>query len=253
MEKITSRDNKLIKLIKKLSEDKKNRDSTNLFVVETIKVVDDLIKQGIKCQNILFSNEKLRQKILGYSDVLSYETTQNIIESISSLKSPDGIIAIFVKPKLNFSIEANKKYIILNNIQNPGNVGTIIRTASAFDVAGVILCNSSSDIYNPVLIRSSMGAVFSTPIMVVTSLSDIIKKLKAEKFTIYASALDKTAMPINEVVFERSSAVVLGSEGKGLCVDDIKLCDKTVYIPITKVDSLNVSSAATILIYKLMV
>jgi TrmH family RNA methyltransferase len=243
---INSKENKLIKLTKKLFDDKKNRDASNLFVVESYRIVKDLIAHGNIPQNILVSSNS--KYISEFKDATIVEN--KIFSTISLLGNSDGVLAIFPKKNNSFEILPNKKYVLLDNIQNPSNVGSIIRTCVAFDIDGILLVNGVSDITNPMLIRSSMGSNFFIPINVYTSFSDVVKVLKKNKITIYATALDKNAKKINDIIFDKSSCLVFGNEGNGLSKQDIELCNQTIYVPISdKIDSLSVSNAAAIIIY----
>jgi TrmH family RNA methyltransferase len=252
MEKITSKKNKLIKSAKKLISEKKYRDETNLFVCESIRVVKTLIKNGFKYRNIIISDTSKYVNDFKENENVALVPEQ-LFSSISLLANNDGVLAIFNKEKNNFDYLPNKKYIILDKIQNPGNLGTIIRTCVAFEIDGIIITNDSVDLYHPNIIRSSMGSVFSLPIKVSTNLSDVIKTLKDKEYTIYGTAINKAAIKISSVKFEIASAIVFGNEGNGINQKDLMLCDKVIYIPISeKVDSLNIAVAAGIIINKLV-
>jgi TrmH family RNA methyltransferase len=256
MLKITSKDNKLVKSTKKLLIDKKYRDLTNLFVAESYRVIDTLINNKINIRNLIVSSEsKYFQLAKDYEkngvDVVILP--KNIFNSLTTLSTSDALIGIFNKPKNNFNIIKNGKYIILDRIQNPGNLGSIIRTAVGFNVDGIIISNDSVDLYNPNIIRATMGSCFSVPIKFVTSLVDTINQLHQQAFKIYATAISSNAKKLNEISFKQeSTAVIFGNEGNGLKEDVIKMCDEIIYIPVSaKIDSLNVSVAVGIVLYKL--
>ncbi|MDR2847210.1 MAG: RNA methyltransferase [Mycoplasmataceae bacterium] len=251
MEKIVSRDNKLVKLAKKLFEDKKYRDATNLFVCESMRVVEQVIKNKIAPQNIILSSQsKYIGKFSEYKEAVIVD--HRVFESISSLKNSDGVMGVFNKVKLNFELTKGN-YIILDRIQNAGNLGTIIRTAVAFGIDGVVITNDSVDIYNPAIIRATMGSIFVIPIKFITSLAAAIDLFKKANFKVYASILNDKAVDIDRVNFSnKSNAMILGNEGNGIKIEDAKKCDEMVYIPINKtVDSLNVAVAAGIIIAKM--
>jgi TrmH family RNA methyltransferase len=247
-QEIISPQNKLIKLVKKIIGDKKYRDITNLFVGEGYRVVNQLIDSKVKLQNILISkNSKYINKFDDVSII-----PDNIFTQISSLTNSDGVLGVFVKPKIDFNIQPNKKYIILNKLQNPNNLGSIIRTCVAFNIDGIFITNDSVDLFHPTIIRSSMGTVFNIPIKFSTSLMDVIKSLKQMNYQCYATTINKYAKDINTIDFSSSSAVVFGNEGNGLEEKDIKLCDTQIYIKISpKIDSLNVASTVAIIAHKL--
>ncbi|GHU26971.1 rRNA methyltransferase [Bacilli bacterium] len=255
MEKITSVDNKLIKSIKKLNNDKKYRDVTNLFVAESYRVIKTLIESKVVCRNLLATHDsKYFGEAVRYNKqgITVDEINHKIYESISSLSTADGMVAVFVKPNNKFSLETNKKYVVLDRIQNPGNLGTIIRTAVAFNIDGIIITNDSVDLYHPNIVRATMGSLVNVPVKVSTSLLDVIKNCKIKGITTYATSLNTKAKPLSEVNFTKSAAVIFGNEGQGLNNNDIKACDENIYIPISnKIDSINVSTAASIVMYQL--
>ncbi|MDR2823329.1 MAG: RNA methyltransferase [Mycoplasmataceae bacterium] len=256
MEKITSTQNKLIKYIKKLSTDKKYRDETNCFVAETGRAIDTLIANEVKCQNLVIANNsKYIGKISYFRQLnISVEVVANhVYEMISSLANADGIIAVFRKPSTSFEIMKDRKYIVLDRIQNPGNLGSIIRTAVALNIAGIVITNESVDLFHPTIIRSTMGSLFSIPVKFSTSLTDTIQTFKKKGFACYATGISKNAKQLDAVKFFTSSVVVFGNEGNGLNKDDIKICDELIYIPINdKVNSLNVATASAIIMFKMM-
>lgn len=247
-QEILSPQNKLIKLVRKVIDDKKHRDATNLFVAESYRVVKQLIDSGIKLQNILLSKDS--KYINQFKDVSIIPNS--IFSQLSSLSNSDGVIGLFVKPKINFVIKQNKKYVILNKLQNPSNLGSIVRTCVAFNIDGIFITNDSVDIFHPTIIRSSMGSIFNIPIKFSTSLIDVIKDLKQNDYRCYATTINKNAKDINEINFASSSAIVFGNEGNGLNDNEIKLCDEQIYIKISpKIDSLNVASSVAIIAHKL--
>lgn len=255
MEKITSTQNKLIKAIKKLANDKKERDVTATFVAETQRVIETLIANGAKCRNLLIKEQsKAFNYVKKYLDMGIHIdiASPSIFDSVSTLANTDGMIAVFHKQKKVFDVKTGSKYIILDKIQNPGNLGTIIRTSVALNLDGIIITNDSVDLYHPTIIRGTMGSCFSIPIKISTSFKDTIDSLKAKGIKTYATTLIKDAKPINGVVFAPGCAVAFGNEGNGLAERDVKLCDEAVYVPINKnIDSLNVATAAAIVIYKM--
>jgi TrmH family RNA methyltransferase len=245
---IDSPQNRLIKLIRKLIDDKKQRDATNLFVGESYRVVKQLIDNNIVAQNIVVSSNSKYINEFKDASVVDSE----LFKKISYLSNPDGVMGVFVKPKKQLDIKTNGNYVILNKIQNPGNLGSIIRTCVAFNIDGVFITNDSVDLFHPNIIRSSMGTIFNMPIKVSTSLIDVIGALKQKHYRCYATTLSNNAKNINEIQFTNANAIVFGNEGNGLNEKEIKLCDEQVYIKISNdIDSLNVASAVAIITHKL--
>ncbi|MDR0675111.1 MAG: RNA methyltransferase [Mycoplasmataceae bacterium] len=256
MIKITSKNNKLIKSVNKLMVDKKYRHLTNLFVAESYRVIETLVKNKIKIRNLIISSDsKYFQIAKDYEkNGIDVVILPNIIyNSLTSLANSDGLIGVFNKPKDKFNISKNGKYIILDRIQNPGNLGSIIRTAVGFKMSGLIISNDSVDLYNPQIIRATMGNCFSIPIKFVTNLNDIIDQLHEQEFKVYATVVSLSAKKLNNVDFNHNSiAIVFGNEGNGLKTDILKICDEAIYIPIdSNINSLNVSVAVGIILYQL--
>ncbi|MDR0739913.1 MAG: RNA methyltransferase [Mycoplasmataceae bacterium] len=256
MLKITSKDNKGIKSVKKLFNEKKYRDLTNLFVAESHRVISTLIANNIKMRNLFVSANSKHFKFAQDCENKGINVSilpLSIFNDLSNLNTSDGLIAVFNKPKNNFDLLQTGKYIILDRLQNPGNLGSIIRTAVAFNIDGIIISNDSVDLYHPTIIRATMGTCFSLPIKFTTSLTDTINQLHKQKFKIYATALLSTAKQLNEITFNKQSiAVIFGNEGNGLKDNILKICDDVIHIPISKkIDSLNVAVSAGIIIYKL--
>lgn len=243
--------NKLIKFAKKLISDKKYRDSSNMFICETDKVVSNLISQNFKLINLLITNEsKYLSKFK--SNPLTRTVNSQTFRSISSLKNSDGVIGIFEKKNVNCNINTNGRYVILNKIQNPGNLGTIIRTCCAFNIDGIFITNDSVDLYHPETIRNTMGYIGLTPIKMFHNYFDLIQMLKAKKIKIYATALNEKAIDVNKVKLSKSFAIVFGNEGNGLNHKEIRACDQSIFIKTNpKVESLNVANATGIILSKI--
>jgi TrmH family RNA methyltransferase len=151
-------------------------------------------------------------------------------------------------------LSQNGKYVLLNKIQNPGNLGSIIRTAACFNIDGIIISNDSVDLYHPSIIRATMGSCFSLPIKIVTNLADTIEQMKKYGIMILGTALTSQTKELKQVsIANRAFAVIFGNEGQGLSEVILKMCDEVISIPIDrkKIDSLNVSVSAGIILYHL--
>ncbi|MEJ1834778.1 RNA methyltransferase [Mycoplasmopsis synoviae] len=234
---IKSKQNPLIKEYKKL-QNKKYRKEKQQFLLEGF----NLISEAKKYTNVITLESS---KDLIYKD--SIRVDYEIIKHLSETKSSQSIIGVasFLKPtnKIN-------KTVILNNVSDPGNIGTILRSALAFEFDTVIIENI--DIYNPKIIRSSLGAIFSNLNIISTSnLEEILKDLKAQNFKLYYTLLDVNAKKLNEVSFDNEKiAVVVGNEANGIDKNLIKYASEKVYIPIA-FESLNVASALAIILNKI--
>ena len=251
MQPLTSASNKQIKFAKKLITDKKCRDSSNMFVAQTYRVIKNLIDQKFKLVNVFVTNES---KYLNEfkTNTLTRTINASVFRSLSGLKNSDGLIAIFEKKEQKLDIKKDGKYLVLNKIQNPGNLGTIIRTACAFSIDGIFITNDSVDLYNIETIRNTMGYIGIVPIKNYYNYFDAIASLQKSGIKVYATALNDKATDINKINLSKSFAVVLGNEGNGLNHKEIRACDQSIYIKTNpNVESLNVAIAAGIILSKI--
>ncbi|MCF0227294.1 MAG: RNA methyltransferase [Malacoplasma sp.] len=249
MQEIISKDNKIVKKVKKLFVDKKYRESTNLFVCESYRVIEAFINNNFKLDLIFVTNNsKYFDKVKKNEKTILID--QKIYNSLSELKTGDGLIAVFNIPKKQEQ-NIDDKIIILDQIQNPNNMGAVLRSAAAFNMKQIILANSCVDIYNPKVIQSSMGYGYDIPIKFVTDLRQTIRSLQSKGIKVYATAVDSNAVKLNQIKLGKC-AVVLGNEGNGIKKDIVSICDQSIFIPMNKkVDSLNISIAASIIMCKL--
>ena len=229
--KITSLQNKQIMEFNKLKQ-KKYRDETGLFIIEG----DHLIKEAKK-------NNKI-YKTIGLNDTYDIEVTKEVLDKLSSQVSGANEIAICKKLDEK-DIKGN--VVILDNIQDPGNLGTIIRSAVAFSIDTIILSDTCVDLYNDKVIRSSEGNIFHVNI-IRKKLTDYIPILKKGGYKIYASTVDGSGDFDND----DKIALVIGNEGSGISNEILSLCDKNITIKMNeKCESLNAGVCASILMYKM--
>lgn len=239
MNKITSLTNSKIKELAKL-KDKKYRDEKGLFLIEGEDIILEAKKNNI-LELILTSDEKYKD------DIEVIYVTPSIIEKLSSTKTPQGLIGVCKKPS-NSTILTNK-IVLLDGLQDPSNVGAIIRSAKAFGFDTLMLTNDTVDIYNEKLIRSSKGYSFSMNI-IKDDINSLLKLLKQNKYYIVTSAL-KNSKSLNAVEKNDKIAIIIGNEGKGVSQESINGANIVVKIEMNEdVESLNASVAAAILMYE---
>ncbi|SHG34617.1 TrmH family RNA methyltransferase [Ornithinibacillus halophilus] len=242
---ITSVKNEKVKSWKKLQK-RKERTEQGLFLIEGYHLVEEAWKSKWEIQEIIVQeNSDVPHWAKGFS--LEY-VSDNVFQYISQTQTPQGIAAT-VKMKQQTTINGNQ-VLLIDAIQDPGNLGTIIRTADAAGFGAIILGNGTVDMYNDKVIRSTQGSLFHLPIFQ-ANLEEKIPALQQDGFSIWASALanskDYHTMDVPEKV-----ALVVGNEGAGIQEQLLKLADSIVKIPIYgKAESLNVSIAAGILMYHL--
>ena len=241
MKELTSINNELVKEITKLKE-KKYRELQGLFLVEGYHLVD-MAKDYLKI--VFVRNKKDYGKI---PNVTYYLVNDEIIKKISQTQSSQGIIGVC--HKMQEKPLSSSNIFILDNLQDPGNVGTIIRSALAFGYKDIILGNDSVDIYNDKVIRSSQGAVFNVNILY-RELVEEIKQLKNAGYRIYGTALSN-AKSLSKITFSDKNAIILGNEGNGVKEELLECADENIFIDITKeIDSLNVGVAGSIIMYEI--
>ena len=242
---ITSKDNEIIKNIKKLKEKKYRLDS---YIVEGIKMVKEAISENQEIALIA-----IREDFKIDFDTKNIKTviiSNKIFNDISDVKTPQGILAV-IKKNQNNQIETNQDYILaLDSLQDPGNMGTIIRTADSANINQIIINKTTVDPYSPKVIRSTMGAIYRTNIIEVEDLKTTLKEMKSKGFQIITTDL-KATQSIYDINYNNKTVVVIGNEANGVSQEILQTADKKVIIPMLgKTESLNASIAASIMIYE---
>ena len=244
MHSIESISNNKIKEIVKLHQ-KKYREELNLFIVEGKKAVDELIEAGIEILNIYTTKELSIKHQYSLID-------EHTMKKISTTTSPCEILAIARKKTADKSILSKaKKVVLLDSISDPGNLGTIIRSAAAFGADGIILFGDCVELYSPKVIRSTTGNFFKVPIVNLSQIEDI--KTIFPNHKIIATALSKeNNIEIKKCAEYDNYIVMFGSEATGLCKELIDIADKNIKLEMTNnVESLNISVCASIVLYEL--
>ncbi len=242
---ITSKDNEIIKNIKKLKEKKYRLDT---YIVEGIKMVKEAISEN---QEIALIAIREDFKIdFDTKNIKTVTISNKIFNDISDVKTPQGILAV-IKKNQNNQIETNSNYILaLDSLQDPGNMGTIIRTADSANINQIIINKTTVDPYSPKVIRSTMGAIYRTNIIEVEDLKATLKEMQSNGFQIITTDL-KATQSIYDINYNNKTVVVIGNEANGVSQEILQIADKKVIIPMLgKTESLNASIAASIMIYE---
>lgn len=244
---IENRSNKLIYEIIKL-RGKKFRDASNQFVIEGKKFIDE-IPTSWKINKIVVSKSFALAK--NYANV--FVLPDKLFCKVSDTKNPQGILAICERKKYSFTNFINKKnclIVIAEKINDPGNLGTLIRSCSAFNVDGLILSRESVDLYNPKVLRAAAGNIFKINVVTDCNLENCLPVLKNNGITIFASAL-KSQKFCSDANFKSKSAIIIGNEANGISEKILTYADQIIKIPMANnVESLNISAAASILLYE---
>lgn len=249
MIEITSASNPRYKAIKALSQ-KKERLKRGEFTVEGIKSVKDAINAGAKIDRIVVSASFYNNIDFEYpKNIHILKTDDYLFERLCDTETPQGIMAVIkIEKNDDFKLDLSKDYVYCDNVKDPGNLGTIIRTADAAGLGGVLLSQGCVDLYNPKTVRSSMGSFFAIDIV----RNADIKKYSESGFSLIAGALNEKTVDYREADYSKPCIIVVGNEANGVSEDVLSLCT-SVKIPIRGgAESLNVSVAAGILIYEIM-
>lgn len=268
---ITSKDNQTIKEIKKLKEKKYRKDK---FIIEGIKMIKEAISEDIEIEYLIFADLSLEKEINNIEKYNVLEVTEKVLQELSDVVTPQGVLAVVRKKCDNgmekneknkeehekkeikedlldkYNIDYNSEYILaLDGLQDPGNMGTIIRTADSANIKQIIVSKSTVDSYSSKVIRSTMGAIFRVNIIEVENLVETLKELKNKGFDIISTSLD-TNNSIYDINYKKS-VVVIGNEANGVTKEVQEISNKKVKIPMLgKTESLNASVAAGIMIYE---
>lgn len=257
MVEITSKENKYIKNCVKLVNSKKYRRQTGLFVAEGLRLCQGALKSGKKAVQVFATAEAGQkeqvQEIMAQGEEV-FLISNSIAEKISDTQTPQGVFCVFKmldNHSLLDTIKGNR-FVLLSSLQDPGNIGTIIRTSEAFAIDAIIMSADCPDIYAPKVLRATMGGVFRIPIITVESMAQTIMQLQENKVAVYAAALSPKSVPITQVPFQGKTAVVIGNEGNGLAPEIINCCTNSVVIPMAgNAESLNAATAASIAIWEM--
>lgn len=238
MQVISSKDNETIKYIKKLKE-KKYREETNCYIIEGIKLVKEAIEENAKIKYILICEDcddavKLEQNLL--YDIAKNNclyVTKKLFLSISDVTTPQGVLAVIEKKKGTEQIDYNDDIIVaLDGIQDPGNLGTILRTVDSANLKQIILSKNSADPYNPKVVRSTMGAIFRVKIIECEDLKKTLKEIKKHKFKIVVSSL-QTENTIYDINYYKK-VIIIGNEANGVEQQIQEIADEKIKIPMIR-------------------
>lgn len=249
---ITSRDNKYVKLAKSLGT-KQGRDKEGMFIIEGYRNVRDAAEKNAEIEFILVS-DKCGYDLSVFKGYKTFTLAPRIFDYVSDTVTPQGVMAVCRMEEINFSdveLDENSLIIVCENLQDPGNAGTIIRTADAAGAACVIMAKGCVDIYNPKVTRSVMSSLFSVKVIRNKNIDSIFGFLKNNSVKSVAGALTKNSISLFESDLKGRCAIFVGNEGNGLSEDTVKRCDSTVTIPMLGgAESLNASTAAAVMMYE---
>ena len=263
MQVISSKDNEFIKHVKKL-KDKKYRDLNNEYIIEGIKIIEEAINEKANIKQVVICDDC--EKTSNIPKDLMYEiekqecvyVTSKLFESLTDVTNPQGILAIVEKNTVKSQTAGNEEQeidynqdiiVALDDIQDPGNLGTILRTVDSIGLSQILVSKGTADSYNPKVVRSTMGAIFRVKIIECEDLEKTLKEIKKHKFEIVVTSL-QTKNSIYDIDYKKK-VIVIGNEANGVEEKIQKLADKKVKIPMLgKTESLNASVATGIILYE---
>ncbi|MBQ7504028.1 MAG: RNA methyltransferase [Ruminococcus sp.] len=260
MKRISAKDNPLIKHINKLVKSAKYRAEQCEFVAEGVRLCEDALNSGCDIISLVVSDFACEH----YSDTISkleekaencYVISDSLFSKISDTRNPQGVLCVIKaldNPTLFDKIKCNGKFLALDNIQDPSNLGTILRTAEAVGVDGVILSADCCDIHSPKVVRGSMGAVFRLSYIIVDTIAAFLSEYK--ELTAFAAVVDSQAKKITDIDFKgKAVCAVIGNEANGLKQSTIDSCSDSFTIPMNgRAESLNASVAASIIMWEMI-
>lgn len=248
-EVITSRTNPLVRRVRKLNSSRAFRREEGAFTAEGPKLLAEALRWGAAVETVIAaSGVPLPELPQG---VRLVRVAEELLRSLADTESPQGIVFICKGSSLAIPDQlGGSRYLLLDGVQDPGNVGTIWRTADAFGGDGLILCNHCADPWNPKTVRATMGAVFRLPVYE-SGLETAAERLARAGVPLYATALREDTEDVRAVALGRA-AVIIGSEGRGVSDRALELCKKTIRIPMrARCESLNAAAAACVALWEM--
>ncbi|MEG2382047.1 MAG: RNA methyltransferase [Oscillospiraceae bacterium] len=247
MEHITSRKNRIITHLKSLSTDGAYRREAGEFICDGEKLLREAISCGAKVSCVLWGGEAFEIP----SEIEQYSCPAELMQHVSPLKSSQGpVFSVKISDGGEQSENVQGSVLVLENVQDPGNVGTVIRTANALGICAVVLVGDCADLYNPKTVRASMGAIFRQRVLEV-KLDALSAFISENGLRLYGAALSETAEDIRNTDMKKI-AVAVGSEGRGLSEALLSLCDGQLIIPMQPgSESLNAAVAASIIMWEM--
>lgn len=246
MERITSNQNPLLRHIRKLQSSRSYREECGEFVADGFKLLDEALKWFPKLKTVVISEGCDCPQLP--ANVRLVQVPQGTMESLSSMKTPQGVIFTGELPEME-QAKVRKGALLLDRIQDPGNLGTILRTADALDVP-VILTNGCADPYSEKTIRASMGAVFRRSVCS-ADMEQLLLRCKQEGIPLAATALTEQAVDLRSIDL-KEHMVIIGSEGQGICNRLLEASDRQIIIPMNPhCESLNAAVAATVVMWEM--
>ena len=269
---ITSRQNRLVIEVGKLTE-RKARMAEECFRFDGIKLLREAVANGIHIEKILICESRSAHLLAelealadksALAETMVHILSEDAFSKVSEEQAPEGVVTVAKFPALHVRGEQSRRtlseiaqdpqnrVLLLESVRDPGNVGTILRSAAAFGVSCVVLSGDCADMYNPKTIRGAMGALFRMKITVFEDVTEAITLLKESGRRVWAAALDPNAVTLGKSLLGDGDCVVIGNEGHGLSSNAIRACGQSLYIPMEAgSESLNAAIAASVILWSM--
>lgn len=256
---VVSRDNPTIKQYVQLAASRRQRYAQRCFVTESFKLTMEAFDAGCEPVRLFLTQQALERygqlaQLLPKAGEL-LQITPQVAEKLARADSTQGVFAQFRmldNQSQRVTINENGHFLLLCSLQDPGNLGTILRTAAAFGIHGVLLSSDCPDLYSLKVLRAAMGGVFKIPWEVTEDLCSSIERMKAQGLAVYGAALADTAVPVQQLPLQNGCAVAIGNEGNGLSHEVLACCTAPAIIPMQAgSESLNAAMAAGIFIWEM--
>ena len=248
MERITSRSNPLMVRVKKLRDDRRQRRREGCFLCDGVKLLEEAVKWHAPIETVILSDSLADTPVP--SGIRTVVVPEELMRSVSPMEAPQGVLFLVKAPESTPPERLpGSRYLVLDGLQDPGNVGTILRTADAFGCDGLLLTNHCADPTNPKAVRATMGAIFRTPVWEVEA-EALLPLLERSGLTLAATALREDTIPLPDADLSRA-AIIIGNEGKGVSPALLDRCAATLKIPMeAKCESLNAAAAAAVVLWE---
>lgn len=254
---LSSRKNPAVLKYRRLVRERAFREECGEFPIEGARLCEEALRCGLVLTSFFATEtakEKYEKNFFDISEKIApCMISADIAAYISDTKSPQGLFLTaktLDKTPESGKIEKDGRYLLLDGLQDPGNIGTMLRTCDAFGFSGVILSPDCADLYSPKTIRSAMGSLFRLP-AIRAELPEMIERLKRLGYRVYAATPNEDAVPVTSLSLGKNTAVIIGNEGNGISEEVYRAAEQRLYIPIENAESLNASAAAAVLCWEM--
>ena len=249
MEAISSKQNPLCTHMRRLASTRSYREEKREFFCDSPKLLEEALRWGAEIVAVLYTADVTLPALP--ATVRAAEVTEVVMKSVSPMEAPQGVVfSCRMRDNTPPKTLEGSRYLVLDGVQDPGNVGTMLRTADAFDCEGLFLLPGCADVYNPKTVRAAMGVLFRRHLWR-CDLETLSELLRTAEIPLYGAALRDDTADVREIDLKKA-AVAVGSEGRGLSAAVLDRCDRTVKIPMSeRCESLNAAAAAAVLLWEM--